>query len=305
MKRYSIVISLLLICSYATFIFGQGCSDAGACTIPAFKPSIANLELQKKNQFNVGLTAGAADHNIFVLTPQIGYSRKLGSALSFDTRITAALHSGNGLSSSGFGDVFINLNYLLSSKFSITGGLKIPLNRADKLYADAVMFPMDYQSTLGTLDLIAGCAFQAKDWHFSFAYQKPLNQNDNLFSTPSVSDPDSTFKDFITTTGFTRQSDVLAHISRLIVVNDYLTLIPGLLPIYHLGKDGYYTTQDLFELIEGSQGLTLNATLDARLHLSDQSNLDIKLGFPLVVREARPDGLTRSFVLGADYSISF
>ncbi|MEP6795831.1 MAG: hypothetical protein ABJB16_16000, partial [Saprospiraceae bacterium] len=140
----------------ATFVAGQGCSDAGACTIPSFKPSIENLVSLKKNQFNVGLSAGVADHNIFVLTPLVGYSRTLGSSFSVDGQVTAALHSGNGVSTSGLGDVFVNFNYLPSSKLSFTAGLKIPLNNGGRFYTDEIVFPMDYQSSLGTVDLIAG-----------------------------------------------------------------------------------------------------------------------------------------------------
>jgi hypothetical protein len=304
MKRYSFVLSVLMMSSPATFILGQGCSDAGVSTIHSLKPSIENLVSQKKNQFNVGLSAGAADRNIFVLTPQIGYSRKLGSSFSVDGQVTAALHNGNGVSTSGLGDVFVSLNYLPSSKFSFASGLKIPLNRADWFYTDEIPFPMDYQSSLGTLDLIAGFAYQSNNWQINIAYQQPLTQNENWFSPDSISHPESPFNAFPPTFYFERRGDILLHISRMISLNDGLTIIPGLLPIYHLGEDGFYNG-DLFENIEGSGGLTLNATLYGILKMGDSGNLGLNLGFPLIVREVRPDGLTRSFVFGTEYSVSF
>lgn len=297
--------AILVIISSATFVTGQGCSDAGACTIPSFKPSIDNMISQKRNQFNVGLSVGTADHSIFVLTPLIGYSRKIGSSFSVDGQVTAALHSGNGVSTSGPGDVFVNINYLPSSKFTFTGGMKIPLSSGGRFYSDDIVFPMDYQSSLGTLDLIAGVAYKSNSWHFNFAYQQPLTQNDNRFYPDSVSHPESPFIDFPSSFWFVRQGDILMHISRVITLNDHLTFIPGLLPIYHLGKDGFYNDQDMFENIDGSEGLTLNATLYSSIQMSDSGKLGINVGFPLIVRDVRPDGLTRSFVLGVEYSASF
>lgn len=304
MKRYSLVLSLLVISSPATFILGQGCSDAGACSIPAFKPSIENLD-SKKNQFNVGLSAGAADHTIFVLTPQIGYSRKLGSSFSVDGRMTAAMHAGNGISTTGLGDVYVNINYLPSAKFSITGGLKIPLNDGGRFYSDDIVYPMDYQSSLGTLDLIAGMAYHSNAWHYSIAYQQPLTQNHNWFYSDSLSHPESPFNDFTSTFNFQRKGDILLHISRELMLSDRVTFMPGLLPIYHLGEDQFLNSADVYKSIQGSSGLTLNATFYASIQMGDSGKLGVNLGFPLVVRDVRPDGLTRSFVFGTEYSISF
>ncbi|HZV71092.1 MAG TPA: hypothetical protein VFG10_16170 [Saprospiraceae bacterium] len=304
MKRFYFLLILMMLSFSLNHIFGQGCSDAGACSIPGFKPATVTVP-DKMNQFNIGISAGAADHSIFVLTPQIGYSRKFGSGFRVDGKLTTAMHGGNGILTSGLGDLFFNINYLPSGKFSFTGGLKIPLNRADRFYTDDIAFPMDYQSSLGTLDLIIGFAYQSDDWHFSFAYQQPLTQNENSFFPDSILHPESPFNDFPSTFSFERQADILLHISRVISVNDKVTFIPGLLPIYHLGKDRFRNDQDVFETIDGSAGLTLNATMYSILQMGDSGKLGINIGFPLIVRELRPDGLTRSFVVGAEYSFHF
>ncbi len=304
MKRSHILPAVLVIISSTNIIVGQGCSDAGACSIPAFKPS-TEIVTVKGNELIFGLSAGVADHSIFVLTPQIGYSRKLGSGFSMDGRITAAMHSGNGVSTFGLGDVYVGINYLPSTKFSITGGLKIPLNDGGRFYTDEIVFPMDYQSSLGTLDLIAGIAYHSKGWHCSLAYQQPLTQNENWFYPDSLSHPDSPFNDFVSTYNFQRKADILLHISREFLVSDRLKLIPGLLPIYHLGEDQFLNSQELYESIQGSSGLTLNATMYAVIEMGDSGKLGVNLGFPLIVRDVRPDGLTRSFVLGAEYSFAF
>ncbi|MEP6795277.1 MAG: hypothetical protein ABJB16_13185, partial [Saprospiraceae bacterium] len=130
-------------------------------------------------------------------------------------------------------------------------------------------------------------------------------QNVNWFYPDSLSHPESPFNDFISTSDFQRKGDIMLHISRVIMLSDRVTFIPGLLPIYHLGEDQIINYQDLYESIEGSSGLTLNATLYSTILLGDASKLGVNIGFPLVVRDVRPDGLTRSFVLGAEYLISF
>ena len=57
--------------------------------------------------------------------------------------------------------------------------------------------------------------------------------------------------------------------------------------------------------IEGSSGLTLNATVQAEIKSGQHNKLNLSLGFPLLVRKVRPDGLTRSFVMGVEYLIGF
>ena len=86
-----------------------------------------------------------------------------------------------------------------------------------------------------------------------------------------------------------------------------LAVQPGLLAIVHLAND---TRGDGLEppqrvTIEGSSGLTLNLTVDARYKLSDAWAIEAAFGSPLVVREVRPDGLTRSMVLNVGVRFGF
>jgi hypothetical protein len=82
-----------------------------------------------------------------------------------------------------------------------------------------------------------------------------------------------------------------------------LSLQPGLLAIYHVAEDtrmndfvGPDGSLPQRVSIAGSQGLTLNVTLDLRFKLSEQWAIETSLGAPVITREARPDGLTREFV---------
>ena len=84
-----------------------------------------------------------------------------------------------------------------------------------------------------------------------------------------------------------------------------LILTPSLLPIYHLANDKFTDIDGIEQEIEGSQGLTFNWNLYFDYPLNDLQNLQLSVGAPFVVREARPDGLTRSFVANLEYRIRF
>ena len=55
----------------------------------------------------------------------------------------------------------------------------------------------------------------------------------------------------------------------------------------------------------GSQGLTLNMNIAGAVRVSDHFEINYVLAAPAVVRKARPDGLTRSFVfiVGFKYTL--
>jgi hypothetical protein len=280
----------------------QGCSDAGACSISTFQPKPESFITQKKNSLSFGFTAGAADHSIFVLTPRAGYSRKLGDKWSTDVNVTYAWHFGKETSTGGFGDVYFNINYLPVSKFQMTSGLKIPLNRANKIYKDDLMLPMDYQSSLGTLDLITAVSYHPSAWQFTLGWQQPLDQNENEFFP--AADLDLPFKEFRGTNGFQRKADFLLRLGKTISPNENFKITPALLAIYHVNDD-WARSLDVYKPISGSKGLTLNATLFLDIKLKGSGKLEFNIGFPLVVREIRPEGLTRSFVAGCTYSADF
>ena len=87
--------------------------------------------------------------------------------------------------------------------------------------------------------------------------------------------------------------------------NDKMTFTPGILPIYHLGEDEYTDIDEVTYAIEGSDGLTLNLTFHSEISIGSDDAVELQVGFPLVVRDARPDGLTRSFVFGLGYTSRF
>jgi hypothetical protein len=57
--------------------------------------------------------------------------------------------------------------------------------------------------------------------------------------------------------------------------------------------------------IQGSAGLTLNLNAFLDYNITEKSGIQFSAGMPLLVRETRPDGLTRSFIASLEYKISF
>jgi hypothetical protein len=82
-----------------------------------------------------------------------------------------------------------------------------------------------------------------------------------------------------------------------IVANKEFNLKASLLGIYHLSKDTYIDGNISNKPIEinGSDGITLNGTFAASYTVSSKFSIAISAGLPFVVRDVRPDGLTRSF----------
>ena len=73
----------------------------------------------------------------------------------------------------------------------------------------------------------------------------------------------------------------------------------------HLDQDTRLDSTGTRMAVEGSDGLTLNLTIDARYRLNDAWTLELAYGSPMVVRDERPDGLTRSLVLNLALAYRF
>nr|NQU90430.1 hypothetical protein [Bacteroidota bacterium] len=82
-----------------------------------------------------------------------------------------------------------------------------------------------------------------------------------------------------------------------------IRITPSLLPIYHLANDKFTDADGIEKEIANSHGLTLNGNVYFDYNLNGKSGLQISVGAPFFAREARPDGLTRSFVLNLEYRI--
>jgi len=306
MSEKSLFVSTLIISFFLLFSGGlnaQGCSDAGVCTIDSFKPHEHNDSDQNQNTFKLGLNIGSADNDINVFGSYIDYRRRLTERLTVDAKLTTLSQSGNDVSSFGLSDLYVNGNFKVGNNASFTLGFKVPLSDANKKENDLAL-PMDYQSSLGTFDLVLGIGYSIKKLQLLAAIQQPLTQNSNEFLSNQYP-LDSPLRNFQSTNQFKRSGDILLRASYPIGVGQKLIITPSLLPIYHLSNDKFTDIDGIEKEIDGSQGLTLNWNLYFDYSLNKRQALQLSLGSPFIVRETRPDGLTRSFVANLEYRINF
>lgn len=304
MKKNYLV--LLFIIVSAGRIAAQGCSDAGFCTIPFNHQVNPASEKKMKNSLTTEIAFGLGEGDTKILTPSLLYSRKINSHLSWDNKFTASYVSGGLGNIFGGGDWYSTLNVALKGTKKVTSsllaGFKIPFTNANTK-ENGQPLPMAYQTSLGTYDFIGGAAWVLNNkFNINAAVQVPvINNNENTF----VKLPGSN-ADFITTTNFERRPDALLRLGYLANTKNKKWLFqPNLLAIMHLGEDSYETTLGKRDNIDGSSGLTLNINLLAEYKITDTKSLNFSIATPALVRDARPDGLTRSFTFSMNYRFGF
>lgn len=308
MRLILIIIFILASPVLTTTIFAQGCSDAGFCMIGNLDQRREN-HTEKKQKLSVLLPLGAGDASVFVFTPGIQYDNTLSEKWSVQGKLTANYANGNLGSAFGMGDLFLSGTRTRLGengwKTSITLGTKVLLNLGN-LKADGKALPMQYQSSLGTVDFIAGFSLRNNSWQFSTGWQQPVSGiNRNNFLPAYWDTPEA--EEYPPSNDLHRQGDVLLRAGYSFTIRQKFSVNPGLLGIYHLSEDTYVDGNLSNEPIglSGSQGLTLNVTLACSWHVSENLNIGFSAGTPLVVREVRPDGLTRSFVFSPEISWNF
>jgi hypothetical protein len=292
---------------FLTFFIGvlvanaQGCSDAGIC-------SIGNsfiTERSTKNLIETGAVYGLGDGDVTSITGYITYSREFSKAFAMSLKVTYFSANGDFGSNSEFGDAYLIGNYKFVEKdqkqWSTLLGLKLPFTAANAKI-NGVSLPMDYQASLGTFDVILGTNFHLKQWDFNAGVQLPVfNDNNN-----SYFDEFSASNDFPSTNLFERKPDALFRTTYTYLTSDKKwTFKPNVLFIYHLGEDTYENNFGIRESIEGSDGLTINGNVITSYQLNAVSSLELSLAAPFVIRDVRPDGLTRAFTAGIIYKVSF
>lgn len=299
MKRKVLIIVWLLLINFA---YSQGCSDAGICTI---NKGFQQGEITFKNDLEISAIYSLGEADLVYVSPYVSYTKRFNERYSFTAKVTFSTATGSFGTRSQFGDAFLVGNYVFKEKnnrqWSALLGFKFPFT-ASNLKINGYSLPLDYQSSLGTIDVFVGTNYRYKKWNFNLALQLPvINLNKNsYFSEYAGSD------DFPSTNLFQRQPDALIRTTYMIqTLNKRISFKPNLLFIYHLGEDSFENIFGQREHIKGSDGLTINGNLLTSYTLTGQSRIELSLAAPFVVRTIRPDGLTRSFVAGLQYQYSF
>jgi hypothetical protein len=306
MKRILFVVFVLL---PGIRLAAQGCSDAGVCTIHSIKNNTgATEDDNSKNDLVLGFAFGKGERSISYYTPYVEYTRSFSDRTSLTGKISFAHISGKLANTTGFSDLFLSFNHAFDTKNkwqkSFIAGIKIPFDRADIVKKD-IHLPMPYQTSLGTTDLVLGLNFILNSFGATIAVQQPLSSvNGNRF-LPADYPSNNLAAEYLPTNKFSRKGDMLLRLSYNFPLNKKLSIRPSLLGIYHEANDTYLTANKVRMEIPDSKGLTLNGNVFFDYTFSKWSGIELSLGAPFIIRENRPDGLTRSVVAALEYKFGF
>jgi hypothetical protein len=298
----------------------QGCSDAGVCTAgPIGELYVATDSLatgtEPRHMVRLSYSYAIGERGVMVqqIVPELawGFTERWGVQVKVPY-MSASGHLG---SNSGLSDPTLTTSYAFIAererRLQAVAGVKIPVGDANALADNSSTaqmtrsLPMPYQTSLGTTDLLLGLAYRHKRITTTLAYQHVLaNNNRNGFRHSAWMD-DMDALGYFESWELVRANDAVARIQYAIPIGK-LAVQPGLLAIYHTAKDQRLEAlptenggilEPRLVAVDGSEGPTLNLTLDARYRFNALWALELAYGSPLLVRSERPDGLTRSMVL--------
>lgn len=302
--RSAISLFLFILLAPCAKLMAQGCSDAGICTAGPIKPNTVDSNSMSKHKLSFFLSIGAGDENVLVITPALQYDLLIKKRITLQTKLTTNYANGNLGSASGPGDLFISATYEAKSKNKwkkyLLAGLKFPLNSSN-LSFEGKPLPMQYQSSLGTFDFLAGYTYTNFKWTIAFGFQQPLTGSNKNAFLPTAWNT-SFANGYPSTNLFKRKGDLLLRGGYNFKEKGKWKTNIGMLSIYHLGKDTYIDENISNKAVglEGSQGLTINITAATSYQINKKLKIGISGGVPIIVRKIRPDGLTRSFVLAPE-----
>lgn len=308
MKIKTILTLVILSALTISKLKAQGCSDAGVCSVGLSHVAGGDTSEVDRVPSSVSLTTslgmGEQGTTILQVIPEINIG--IIKNLSWQARIPFMSISGNLGDVSGVGDIVAGLSFEINkstiSNTTLYAGVKIPLSESNEQDKNRSL-PMPYQVGLGTFDFLGGISYRRNNFQATIGYQHVIdNGNKNRFTRAMWSDNADAQK-YFESDGFIRGNDASFKLEYYIDMNK-MKISPGVLAIYRLNKDQALDRSFVHQVIEGSEGATLNIVGNATYEIGKKSSLRAQLGFPVVVREVRADGLTRSLVFNLGYYIN-
>jgi hypothetical protein len=311
-NKLRIITGLLLLVTIAS-AYGQGCSDAGFCTMGAMKP---NQHIPRKinaKMFSVEASqyTGYTKFHTTVLTYFVDLNMSLGSKTGIQLKLPYTFVFGALANTKGSGDISLSAtrNIVNNEKYQVnfTIGAKLPTNNANIKTTDNRPLPMYYQTSLGTYDMILGGSLVSRKWLFAAGYQQPFNANKNEFKWGAWADSPafSDVKTYPISQHLKRGNDIMLRAERNFRSARFNIYI-GLLGIYRLNKDIITSPQTGERVkVDGSDGLVVNVLTGFGYRFSTRSAFKFVFGFPPIKRKLNPDGLSREFVNSISYEIRF
>lgn len=293
MKFPATVACILL---FSLFTYGQGCSDAGACSIETFDFKEHSKDQDKKITAGFHQTFALGEKFIFISQTSVNLQYRLTSGTRFELISPFIFTYGNLGHTSGVGDIIISASqdFIRQKDYQITASIggRLRTNYADFSFNNHAL-PMAYQTSLGTNDVLLGMQYSRLKWNVYLAYQHPTGTNKNEYLVPDTeTDPK---KQYFESAYLDRGDDLYLrgqYNLRMKNENGFLLSVMG---IYRIQQSEILKNDERISL-DGSSGLTVNIGAAFKKHLTKNRALNFLLAFPVIDREYRADGLTRNII---------
>lgn len=308
---------ILILCALTSY--GQGCSDAGFCTMGAMKPdqNYSKRIAIKLRSIEFNYYKGTSLLTPIIYAATIDFNLGINDYSSFQIKLPYQWVRGSLGETAGLGDISLSYTRLLkaSEKWNINGtlGAKIPSNDANTTVnnentggVDAPVH-MYYQQSLGSYDAIAGVSAISRNWLFAAGIQIALTRNNNQFlwsGFPDYPDPEYV-QDYNIGRELLRGIDVMLRVERNWRFTNFNFSL-GALPIYRITKDEGIAQNDTERSkLPETTGLALSVLGSFGYHFDVNNSIKLIKGVKLVDRDFNPDGLTRDEVLSISYVYKF
>lgn len=311
---------LLVITLFNHRLQGQGCSDAGFCTMGAMKPDQPfNKKVPLKlRSLEISFYRGTTTLTpvVYVATADVSFS-VLDNKTFFQFKLPYQAVDGNFGKTSGLSDISLCLTRNIRSTpgydINVSLGAKVPTNNSNlKDNQFGLSLPMYYQVSLGTYDAIAGISFINRKWLFATGIQHPFNRNGNGFRWSEwepvykngegvnyVRSYDKAYK-------LKRGTDVMLRVERNFRFSRF-NFSAGLLPIFRITRDETEEPAGTGNRIrlEGTTGMAMSGIVTAGYSFNVKTGIRLLMGWKITQREVNPDGLTRNSVATLSYFYRF
>lgn len=298
-KNLIVFISFLFIGSHS---WSQGCNDAGLC-------SLGDLDGQ-------GLTRGNKYDTQLSYFFSLGEKQALINTVQFEQRfrffenkgqlfIQLPFHyiAGDLGQTYGIGDISLGFNYTYLRKKDLSASFllaaKLPPNDANKTI-DGKGAPMVYQTSLGVYSLALGANVFYGKWQLGAGYLKAFGSNDNYFNHEDWPGNDHA-EEYTDMKDLKRGDDAMLRVSRFFFTKKN-RFNAGLLALYRVQKDQITKMNEEVVALDNSDGLTLNINLGWQKVLKNKDAITLTVAAPLITKEVRVDGLTKTFIFMFTYA---
>ena len=301
------------------YSLGQGCSDAGFCTMGAMKPDQSyskRIDIKLRSiEFNY--YRGTSLLTAVIKAATVDFNLGINDFSSFQIKVPYQWAEGNLGRNGGLSDISLSYTRTLKAteNWNLNGtlGAKIPSGDANKTVNNEntdfqdVPIHMYYQNSLGSYDAIAGISAISGKWLIATGVQVALTENGNQFvwpDFPSYPDPEY-LRSHNIGRNLKRGVDVMLRVERNWRFTNFNFSL-GALPIWRITKDEAIPAMATErQKIDGTTGLALSVLGSFGYQFDVNNSIKIIRGIKITDRDVNPDGLTRNDVWSISYVYQF